>query len=586
MVLSILSRYTTIILFLITLMSHGQRIIPVSIETGIDGLPIFTASLYIGNPAVKYKLQVDFMYNHLYLKESLRDTSLSFSNDLKGSDVIHIGKEKHRIKIENHTKMDIYCTGCRGILGFGRKSPFWKLWPSIGFSETGIILGEIESSMFERNLGKSGKVKCTHHEIKEYCIVEKSVLKYPKSHTYNVTVALNPGSPFIYLPDNMYESFMMNKNIYDESSLQGFYMELNLPFSDGYKDDSIFVGDINGDKLGNHHKKDHHTLEFDIHDLIKTGSSGVKFFLVKKYSHSDFPYLDKDTIEVGIPLLTTSIVHKNSLSNEIVLASTLAERNLGIANLIMIVFLATTIAFWSSTGISNRLEGIVYNRNRTVNVVIEILTIIGAGISLVLPSSLRIAQDHPEIYSLAIVSIAFSFVFKILSFVRCMNIQYSISNGTLQITRQVKNDMFEATVMRSVTHEFIVLTAFWILLLERRFGFTSTALVLFVNSYIIYVVTFYLVICSIYVLTSKLSPTLTFPVFLMYTVTLYIYQVAAGYIFFARPIFIRDFQVYEEVLLPFLILLFIVLSSLAVYFAGLHSPMEYKKELKSNILFP
>ena len=92
-------------------------------------------------------------------------------------------------------------------------------------------------------------------------------------------------------------------------------------------------------------------------------------------------------------------------------------------------------------------------------------------------------------------------------------------------------------------------------LLQRRLEGVSTLLTLAVNVYIIYDLTFYLIIATVYFLyifkngASAVDNRVRYMGWYFFVLALpiiYVYQILATLNFFAKPLFTRNAQIYEE----------------------------------------
>jgi hypothetical protein len=299
-------------------------------------------------------------------------------------------------------------------------------------------------------------------------------------------------------------------------------------------------------------------LKFDIipeHHFAST-TSGPRYVAVKRG--------DSNELVIGTDILRQYMIHRNAASQTMAFQASTSADALSVENLIFMLVLSVLYARWRITDLNSVIGQDARLRNAWYNLFFEACGVGIAIASYVLPSSLSILTSHRVIYITTGVVIGLSVVFKALSVYR----SYTFDENDLEQYEPI----FENNLMRSLTQEVLLLTGLWLVLLERRLEFASTALVLLTNIFLVYVVLFYLFLVIAYVVFTKersLVP-FSFISFVCLLFALLLYQTLIAINFFARPIFVRDYATYEKVLVPFLVMLYMLLATVAMYIVRLY----------------
>jgi hypothetical protein len=533
--------------------------IPAKIEKKTPGYEAYVADVTIGTPPKTYRLKISFSFDDLILYKNLEFESTSYCEVSGGNDLLHIGSEIYRIPIISDPRRTLitdesYCEDCVGILGLGYGSVFWKMWPEMSFSRNNIYLNTINPEFIYNRKGEIHVLNC------EYPQIDGSLCKFTGDITFGKKVYSNMKIEFalmdenILLPEAIYDEYMKNKNIYKGDPSKWGKIHLNStinPFN---------LFEVNIEKFDKF-KSFKNTIKFDIkpENYIRYITNGGKKFGIKPST--------TNSLRIGVEGFRNFIFHRSIINSQLILKESTTNDFLSLENIILIGIALWLLMKWIITDINNIEEiGIPY-RNRFWSIVFEL---IGIGITIasyVLPSTLSILSGYLIIYILTGVVLGVTLVFKIAS----IGISLIKFRKARPVYQSQNSEVFEVNIVRSLTQEVLLLLALWILLIERRLELASTALVLLVNVYIVYRLTFYLVIMTLYSLYKKgREKTPFFMTFLIFVIILYLYQVLATINFFIRPLFVRDFQIYEKVIVPFLIILYFFLVCAAIYMSRIY----------------
>jgi hypothetical protein len=523
--------------------------IPTKIELKTAGYESYIADVIIGTPPMTYRLQISFSFDDLILYKNLEFESTSYCEMSGGNDLLHIGSEIYRIPIISDPRKQLitnesYCENCVGILGLGGGSVFWKIWPQLSFSRNSIYLNTINPEFTSNHNGEVYILNCDDPQMDGSLCKFTGNISFGKEVYPNIVIEFKLLDENMYIPQEIYDAYMKNKNIYTSSKWEEMHIHYNT---------HSFQSNIKPyDHFGTFKKT--FKIDFNPQKYIRSVINGGKKFGIKISS--------TNSIQIGVDILKHFIFHKNIYNSEVIIKHIDTTDTLSLVNVILIGILVWLLMKWMITDINSVSEMNVSYKNKFWSIIFELIGIGIAITSYVLPSTLRVLAGYRVLYILSGVFLGITLIFKIIS----MGISFSYKKGYSK-----RYEVFENTVIRSLTQEILLLFGLWLLLIERRLALTSTALVLIVNVYLIYRITFYLIITTLYSFYKKgKEKTALFLLFYLLVILLYIYQILATINFFIRPIFVRDFQLYENVIVPFLIILYFFIISFAVYMTRLY----------------
>jgi hypothetical protein len=212
----------------------------------------------------------------------------------------------------------------------------------------------------------------------------------------------------------------------------------------------------------------------------------------------------------------------------------------------------------------------------------ELLGIIITITAFVLPTTLELMSTHFNFYISTIVVLSLALFIKGIIWFR------EIKGHGKNISGFPK---FEYYIFRSFSQEIILYTGMWILMLEARVEEMFSILILVTNILILFITSYYTLIISHYIIfyifeyknimksihngnvlyydPSSVSKIWEFRFLSLLIFLIFGYQSIVTVNFFLRPLFIMNFETYEEILIPGLVFMYFFIVVVAFLIVGL-----------------
>ncbi len=585
--------------------------LPASIHRKVEGFETFVSELRIGMPPTKYKVQVSFAHDQIILYDQLNIKSVQWSDALGGSDVLHVSGDAVRVpialdpyrQIPEYRIANTQCLDCMGIMGLGRASIFWRLWPDIGFTRGGIQLGTLHG---EFNLGSALPkylIHCSSAGAESLCVADATLNIKNGNFSTQVEFALTDQN--VQLPADIYDAYMGNKNVFADKLEK--WDRLHFKFLHPHALDA--AGDFGHLDIALDKKSAR--ADFDIEGKLLVVDTGMRRISTVERVEKGRP------VRLGTQVLRNFVWQWNALSNSVLVGAMPTNDYMPTENLILFAILFPMLVAWRITDIlelsassvaqkppkrdasDQRFQTRIYAfrdkfsdvnlRNRPLSLLFEF---IGTGIAIaayVLPATLEIVKPYTLIYVAAGVVLGVAIIFKFVA----------LAMTLFKTTEEQKctvfflDSQFETRVMRALSHEIILLTGLWLLLVARRIDGLSTIPVFLVSSYAIFIFMFYLVLIAKYYILRQFSPHRPDPfyfklkgfgeckddlgllspesVFVLFSVVvglLLVMQGLATVNYFYPPMLTSSMATYNKLIWPILVFSYLFLFTFANYITG------------------
>jgi len=602
------------IFFLFSLLSCS--IIPTEINKKIPGWETYTATINIGTPNLPYKLQVNFDYDKIIIWEKL--PSSSYSKKLGGSDYIYVGGKYLRVNIiEDKDKKitidDTHCWDCKGILGLAPSSIFWKIWPDISFSRSRITLGKVGSEIGWGEEKSLNVINCVDYE--NFCKTRASI-RYKNTLIEDIILIFDPSSQNLDVPDYIYDEYTSDINIYGgDISRENNDIVIEVDFDkdeegEGKGEENKTLSTFK--KVMDHWKTDLKLNKEKIGTNVKINIKSSQLVCTNKDRGKNF-YLKRNApgenyIKLGTLALKSQIFHKYE---EYMLIQSFSTNDvISIQNLIFFGIQLILSIRWKITHLAILVpfnEG--SNDNSLMNIIYELFGVAITIISFVLPSTLNLMNTHKGYYNSTAVVIAVSLFIKIVIWIDEIRKRINdLNNNSIASKTETKNLSFERYFFRSFSQEVILLTGMWILVLEDRVEDLDSFLILITNVFLLYTTGYYTIILLHYIIvylfdyshsskfptkrnvfyyypslyTSSNSDIWKFRGFAFLAFFIFGYQSIVTVNFFLRPLFIKNFEEYQHVIVPGLVFLYLFIFIVSSLIVGLLLEKEKSKILKKE----
>lgn len=596
------SRSICVVLFYAVFLSYElvyARHYSISLELDMktDGYEFLVADVIIGTPPKSYRLQVDFDVDKTYVFENLEQNSITYSNELSGSDFIVVGGEFKRMEIKsdrfrNYSPNVLICGDCQGILGLGKSSMIWKLFQDMTISRDMLTLKDIGP---EVGYNKGERMQSFHCTGRKGLCETSGTIRFLDTVFPSLRIIFDPTRQNVILPKKIYDIFTKGRNIYKDDIKK--WPKLDISIWSGELDDTFSISTKRVKAI-----KDRFGL--DISDLSEwfnfTIDPSTHMYITRNYGKVLLikPGTDESTVILGTSMIKEYIFFINNPTRTVIVQLFHTQDHLSIENIFFFAFLLTLLIRWRVTNSHLLSDKIIKSREHLIEYIYEFVGVASSIAVFFFPSTFRYMETNFDLYIGTTILLFFSVFFKILVFITHIRKKHDPRSFS------PASNPFEANLYRSFTQEVILLTGLWIVLLERRLENESNILILFVNVYLVYAISYYNIIGIIYFSTiSKLyikrdrpnyykgikNPSGKFIFGLLLFVIVWIYQILVSVNFFVRPLFVQNLQTYQELVVPFLVLLYLFLvaaAALIVQLSIIKSLSVQKNEPKSAMSFP
>jgi hypothetical protein len=502
--------YTFIVLLILTLKikCDSNKIAHINTAVLLDEHynQFYVAYVELGAPLKTLTLQVSFEESDIILfkeRSSYNSYSLIENEDGTFKEVLYTQSYMYYVPLVfDYSKRysldkNFYINqNTVGIIGFSRTSIFWKLWnQQITFTPKYIEFGYPEtvnnlmiSSLNSKEWHEPNSTFIESHRNRKLINCEDNI-----NHicAFKVYLKSNDGDGYAsykeykmifnfqllnsYIPDDVYNNYMRNKNVYNRAREEWEDIHFLIPSKD---EEDIYFSNV----------------KFSSELFISEKRNGIKQLLINKLStQMHYKEIPDDTFIMGMNFLDDKVIHKNELENYIIMYSLNKNDHVSFLNLAIFFILLFLFLRWKLTdGIlkSHPNDDSTYYYN-VIGFVFEIAGILLSFVSYVVPST----QESLRIYPTINIFILMVFVFCV--FTECMSIWFLLmvtqqpTNTSILIMRRDTNMNTQANILRNLSHDTLLLYGLWLIILERtKIDLTILPTVL-INCYVFYNLSFY-----------------------------------------------------------------------------------------------
>jgi hypothetical protein len=435
-----------------------------------NGEEFYVAKLWIGTPRKAFYLNIDFSHGDLILFTSFEINSASYIlHEGMETDVIEISNRIFRVEISRPTKtLSSYniCEKCTGVLGVGKASFLWNIWPRASFTKTSIFLGSVHKFLTSDDyICNHIMIKCLDDFSPYMCSTKDIILKSYKrisDHQKEVEIfnSANTKQEVIfklssfglsYFPTEIYNIIFNGHNLYREIPF------IDLMFINDFHKNNSLKNNINTNLMT---KNCPYNISMRIEDELMIYKPS------KKNIVSRFKSWEGDEIIIGFPILSTFIIYYDNINNFIAIENT--QNSLNFDSWVITLGFILVFIFVRSKRTSNNILFESYNINNTfyysTNLFIQLLVIV-----LIIPI---FASNHVK--SLFSLNLTNKIVIIMNSIIcgACVLTQiiFIIIAAYYRLCRKLIH-MIHKTYLclwNQWTHEFILATGLWLLLTETN----------------------------------------------------------------------------------------------------------------------
>lgn len=484
----------------------------------------------------------------------------------------------------------------------GKNSIIWQLWNEISFSRSRITFGSVNKRIKEE-AEKSPLVllQCGEHNEREkttttttpppsfqngLCTVNAS-LEYSGRVFRNLEVVIDPTFQDIILPSFVYDLITFGMDIYnqDEESWSSF----DLVFKEGITETSLL-------KSHSPMEVEHFTKEMTItvkpEKFVKDIGGGKKDLVLKRGDETTH----RHRVTLGTESLKNLIIHKNR-SGYMTIQNFITFDSISATNLILFAIQVVLWLRWKILHLELLKETKTKRKATFLNTFTRLLGIAITITSVALPQNQMLLGENEPLFYGTIALVAFSLLLELpflLSFQQV--IKFDVEKYLTH---------FEYNLISSFSHEVLLLTGMWVLILQERVEGTGGPFLLVLNVLLLYSVSSYLVMTTHYLLEEfrkcycptinvvgsrqsifylKRDSTISKQFLLVssFIALIYIYQVIVTFQIFLKPTILDVLNFTKELKTIFLVGLYVVVFVIATSVNNLLLGVAVRRERKKN----
>ena len=527
--------------------------------------------LYAGTPPESLTLEITFKHDLtiLYRDQSLH--SVSYTTQNGGSEVFYFGSKRFRVPTLYDPGRHMYdehshCIECDGMIGLGKDSFFWKMWPDASFTASSIVAGGLNPLM-ETGAGCKG---CVVHcdpdgSDSSVCLCEGAITNIGDSLKITYPVRISMDSPVVYLPIELYDRYMTGKNLYDDDVSDWPTIEITIPRANGIDSDS--KSHMIGRGIDVPNCRGEMKVRIDPDDLFRTFEVDGRVLLMRPNSD-----INDRSITLGNSIWNQIIMYRSACGRYMFVQEHAVHDHLSVGTLILFAILFWYLIRWKMTVIALDVERALHKRDNWLNMLYELTAPPLALVALVLPIARGILEDFPVLYAISIAIFVTASIVEIAIFIATF-----VRGGWKKASSET---LFGINYMRNLSHETILMVALWVLVVGRRTEGVATILTVVINLYNLYNISYHLFLFFVYiwyvVMTEEQQQPGPSPyrggwIFIVIGVVLLMgFQLFATYNYFTAPLLTRNAQIYEELIVPILIVVLIFTLDVALYMVSLY----------------
>lgn len=572
------------------------EIIPAELVEGLfPGEKAYTIHLFVGTPPESMQFEITFKTDAWIIYRNQRIRSVSYTEESGGSDIVYFGSKHMRLSMIYDPTRELYgehshCMICQGMIGLGRGSPFWQLWSEASFTSASITVGGINSLMESGIRGCSGCIIGCNTDIvgdKCMCITEGRLENYfdgpnvEESSTYSLQISID--SPVTYLPSQLYDRYMAGKNVYkDDYANDWDPIKIVIPqiaSMDTHMSENLLSKgiDVSSCDTSLH-------LEIDPGTLVREFEVEGKSLLLREN-----PDPNDTSITLGNSMWNQFIFYRAAGGNYVYVQHHPVHDQLSLASILIFAVLFWYLIRWKMTDMNLEIgDRGARESGNWVNTFYELTGPILALVALLLPNARDILSDFPVLYTLSIIIYVVAVLLDLVVMGSWMIIWLWKRPRALSSMQNVPNyvkrnsyNMFRINFLRNITHETILMIAMWVILVERRTEGISSVLTVVVNVYNLYNITFHSTLFILFLVYAGREgimqsekddvPSVLWVLTVLIMPLLLGFQVFASYTYFTAPLFMRNAQIYKDIILPALVAFYLIIVNIAVFMVSLYT---------------
>lgn len=619
--------YAVLVTVLVTLScATASKVVPAELVPGrFPGQKAYTVHVFAGTPPEPLHFEVSFKSNRVILYRDQRAYSVSYNTEgASSSEIFYFGSDRTRLPVVFDPDRILYeehshCASCDGMLGLGIGSVLWQRWSGATFTSASLTLGGLNPLMQFGERGCSGCiVECdtasadvggmclTRGHLENYRadgsapvdgVVSESGSESDADNAYPVIISVD--NPITYLPRELYDRYMHGKNIYtDNAATDWEALRIRLSAAplllqqdgagDGFSriNTTGTVAGFQGMGLGVASCDTQVRLEIDPESLVKTFEVEGRTLLLRENSDAN-----DSTITLGNALWAQFIFYRETSGQYVYVQHHTVHAHISIPSLLIFAALLWYMVRWKMTDISVKTEDVVVpGRINWLNAFYEYTAPFLALTALLLPVARDIVGDFPLLYAFSVVIFSFAAVADLLVISAWIFISVrrtdsgkrraSTRRRRVNYLRRHSHNVFRVNFLRNVTHETLLMIGMWVVLAEGRSEGIASVLTVVVNFYNLYNITFHSILFLTYVLYVGRRgamqngidnvPSVVWSLSAAVIPMMLGFQLFASYTYFTVPLLMRQAQIYEEIVLPSIALIYVFIVTLSIYMVTLY----------------
>lgn len=595
--------------FLFTECGTNSAIIPAKLVKGGEShIRSYVISIYVGAPPELLDFEVTFKHGILVVYRDQYRHSMSFDPIRGGSELIYFGDQRFRINMNYDPQREIYpehnsCAHCHGMIGLGRGSFFWQIFPDASFTSASVTAGDFNSILMKNRRNRFPQVcrGCLVHcdsPITGYGSLcdtgirvkslgnarNKEEIKELYGGKY-YGMALSVDSPITYLPRDIYDYYIQGKNLYSDYVSDWGEIVVSL---DPTRPDESFTSHAKSRGLDVEGCNQPMEVGISPEYLVSTfESSGIKLLILPNEDEED------DTIRLGNTMWNHFIFYISPGGSYAYVQSHSVHASVDPILLTLFVILFVYLARWKLTSVDMGINTrVLQMRTDPLNLFFLITGPILSGFAIFFPTTMDIMADFPVLYAISVaiwgVSILLIFLVTVVTLFY-LSILRNRNRRRNERTRINRHRLFQLNMMRNVAQETVLMIGLWVSVLDVREEGISTFLTALANVYIVYNITAHTVLFLLYsifysrkVITERIDDgdgdargrridriSFLWVIVFLYLVLLLGFQGFASYVYFVTPVLFRNSQLYTPLILPTLILVYVFIIGLAIFIVTL-----------------
>ncbi len=586
-----------------------RAIIPAKLVKGAEShLRSYVVSLYVGAPPELLDFEVTFKHGMYVIYRDQARHSMSFDPSRGGSELVYFGDQRFRVNMNYDPQREIYpehnsCASCHGMMGLGRGSFFWQIFPDASFTSASVTAGDFNPVLMKNDgrnrfpeVCKGCLIRCSPPITGYGSLCDTGIRVKSLGNAGNkeeaeelcgkkyYRIALSVDSPITYLPRDIYDYYIRGKNLYSDDVSDWGDIVVSL---DPTGPDEPFAS----------HAK---SRGFDAEGCDRPMEVGISpEYLVSAFESSGMKLLimpnedeEDDTIRLGNSLWNHFIFYVSPSGEYAYVQSHSVHASVSPVLLALFVVLFVYLARWKLSSVDMGINTrVLQMRTDSLDLFFLITGPILSGFAIFLPITTDIMADFPFLYAVSVAIWGVSVLLILLVTVVSFFYLNMLRNRSARINR---HRLFQLNMMRNVAQETVLMIGLWVSVIDAREEGISTFLTALTNVYIVYNITAHTVLFLLYsvfysrkVITERLDGygggggtgrvvvggggwradriSFLWVLVFIYLALLLGFQVFASYVYFVTPLLFRNSQLYTPLILPTLLLVYLFIIGLAIF---------------------